>query len=250
MRRMLLAVAVALALPTAAGSKGPVTAAVCGPDRCESFAVRGFHEQVAVAPSKWASAPPPRSYYRVDLGGEGWSPATAYYEPVSRLFASADGFGLISWSHLGAAGIAEAAKGLRPYPPPQVTAAFVGDQRVSGDAATYLSLLSLDGEFHVPGERARFEQIRLESPGPNPWTEALLLYYPDDRVLFTSSGLYVRVPEEVAAALDGARPLGGEERRVVPWLPAAIALVGALVLLAARRRGGARRLLPAETAAG
>ncbi len=248
MGRALVALVVALALPAAAVAKGPVTAAVCGPDRCAAFDVRGYHDQVLAAEPKWDAAPPPRSYYRIELRDEGglWSSPPAYYEPASGLFASTDGFGLISWSPLGPAAVADAARSLPPYPPPRVTTAFVGDRRVSGDPSTYLALLSLDGEFRVPGERARFEQIRLESPVPNPWTETMLLYYPDERILFTTAGLYVTVPPDVAADLDAARALGGEAPRVIPWLPFAVGLAGAVALVALRLRGGARRPFPAK----
>ncbi|MEX0673949.1 MAG: hypothetical protein WD067_04195 [Gaiellaceae bacterium] len=120
---------------------------------------------------------------------------------------------------------------------------------MSGDPSGYLPLVTLSGPFAVPEHPTAFEWIRLESPTPNPWTSQALVYYLRDRVLFTQGSVYVRVPDEVAAALEATRPLDdGPRSPTIPWLAVAVALAGAVVLLASSRRPMRRRIRVIQSA--
>ena len=82
---------------------------------------------------------------------------------------------------------------------------------------------------------------------PNPWTQVWLLWYPQDKVLFRSPGTYVRLPDDLAADIDAARPLGSGPGggTLVPWLPIGVVAAGALILLVlAFRRASAREVAP------
>lgn len=248
MKRVLALIAVALALPSAAAGKGPVATALCGPDECRDVG------RVDVSPAGLYDAselqappPPPRPYHELRLDfGSGQHSSGIYYEPRSGLVSYSEDFGASAWAPLGDTSLREAAQAVRPYPAPRVTAAWVGDRRVSGDPATYLRLLTLEGPFVTPEQLSDFAWIRLESPIPNPWTSQALVYYPSDRVLLVRGATYVRVPDAVAADLAMARALDdGSGRTTFPWIPLAVALGGLLgLLLAAPRVAPKREVAP------
>ena len=218
-RALVVASVLALALPAGAAAKGPLPAEVCGADSCRAAVL---HLRLDGA----AAAPPPGPFYELRVEYT----SGLYYEPRSGRVAHADSFGAVTWSRAPVR-----VEGLRPHPAPRVSAAWVGDRRVSGDPSGYLSLLTLRGPFVVPEHPADFVWIRLESPTPNPWTSQALVYYPRDRVLLVEGSRYVGVPGRIADALAAAKPLSGG--RTVPWLPIATLLAGAAGLLLLRTLG-------------
>ena len=222
-RALVVAGLLALALPAGTAAKGPVSAELCGPDACR---------EVAVTPHFQGSEPPPEPgpYYELRLDfGNGVQSRDIYYEPRSGLVSYAESYGSVSWERMRLD-----TAGLRPHPEPHITAAWVGDRPVSGDPSGYLKLVTLEGPWLTPEKPTDFQWIRLESNTPNPWTSQALVYYPRDRVLLTQGSSYVRVPDDVAVALEAARPLGDGARTTIPWIAIAAALAGAVALLLLR----------------
>jgi hypothetical protein len=236
MKRLLAVIAVALALPSAAAAKGPVATALCGPEECRDVGRLDVGPAGLFDTSEPQGPPPPRPYYELRLDfGRGQHSSGIYYEPRSGLVSYSEDFGSSVWAPVADTSLREAAREVRPYPAPRVTAAWVGDRRVSGDPATYLRLLMLEGPFVAPEQLSDFAWIRLESSTPNPWTSQALVYYPSDRVLLVRGATYVRVPDAVAADLTAARALDDGAATMLPWIPLAVALGGLLALAALRR---------------
>jgi hypothetical protein len=243
-RRALVAASLlALALPAAAAGKGPVSAALCGPDECRDVGRLDVGPGGLFDTSKSQGPPPPAPYYELRLDfGRGPHSSGIYYEPRSGLVSYSEDFGSAAWAPLADTSLRETAAELRPYPAPRVTAARVGDRRVSGDPATYLRLLNLRGPFVAPERFSDLVLIRLESPTSNPWTTEPLLYYPSDRVLRVTGARYVQVPDAVAADLAAARAIGPENGGTrVPWIPIGLAVAGMLGLLGVTLRRSPKR---------
>jgi len=252
MNRLLAVIALALALllPAGAPAKGPVSAALCGPDGCRDAGMLDMGPAGLFDTSRSQGPPTSAPYYELRLDfGRGQHSSGIYYEPRSGLVSYSEDFGSAAWAPLADRSLRETAGKLRPYEAPRVTAAWVGDRRVSGDPGTYLRLLTLKGPFMSPDWLSDSVEIRLESPSPNPWTSPALVYYPSDRVLLVpGTTRRVQVPGAVAADLAAARAFGDSAgRTTLPWIALAVALAGLLALVGWRARGGAQRLLPCKT---
>jgi hypothetical protein len=245
MRRLLLIVLAALVLPSVAYAKEVTALAVCGPAECEDADVSGFGHEAPFGDD--TSAPPPGNFHRLDLEVDGESSGWGlFYDSATGLVAREDRPGTWVWSRLApslAKAVKGAAQGVVPFSAPRVTSARVGSKRVSG--STYAALLRAEGPFHVPQTSEDAVMIALTADRANPWTQAWLLWYPQDKVLFRSPGTYVRLPDGIAADIAAARPLGVGDGSIVPWLPIGVALAGALVLLVlALRRAPSREVAP------
>ena len=236
MKRVLVVLVAALVLPATAQAKEITSLALCGPDECQDIDASGYGHSAPFGGE--TVGPPAGHFYRLDIGVDGGADGfSAYYEPVSGLLATPDRPGTFLWlrpSAKLAPDLKAAAKLLEPFPAPRVIGAQVGARQVTGDASTYSALLRLDGPPVVPKTSEDAVVIRLRPSAPNPWTEAMLLYYPRDRVLFRSPGAYLRLPDAMAADVEAARPLGGSDGGagpIVPWVPIGVGLAGAVVLL-------------------
>jgi hypothetical protein len=158
MRGLVVTLAIAtLAVPAAVpGKGGPVTEGV---RLCGALACRDVTEQSAVrlliAPL-WNGAPrgpaAPGPYFSVRLLDERRRPIeshglglpTLFYVP--RAGALRTGSLIAKWRRLGAyaSDFREAARGLRPFPPPRLTRVEV-DRRTAADPGSYLRLYAMHG---------------------------------------------------------------------------------------------------------
>ena len=250
MRRLLVALAVALLVPATAQAKGVSSVALCGPEGCKDAGITTGPREEPLDMTRSGLAPAPGPYYEFRLSFEhGGQSRGMFYEPRSGLVSYSESFGSTAWAPLArrlATAVKEAAKQVEPFPSPPLTAVYVGDRRVTGDPETYLALFAVKGLFVVPTAAAAFEWIHFESPTSNPWTQTTFAFFPQDGVILTGSR-YVKLPPAIAADIAAARPLaerpdGGTR---LPWIALATAAAGLLILvLLALRRASAREVAP------
>jgi hypothetical protein len=250
MKQLLLAAILLLALPGVAEAKGLNGITLCGAAGCVEKKLDGFGHRSTIEDSVTGlPAPPPSRFYRLMFGvAPHVDPSNAIeYEPRSGLVALESGVSRwTKWERLDptiARVVKDLARQLEPFPRPTVTEVKIGKQVLREDAASYLRLTALRGKY-VLGD-GRPVGIRLGSPTETPWTARGMLYYPDNDVLLVSPATSIRLPAELAADIEAARPLGagdGGSTRI-PWIPIAVGVAGSLwlALRGALRRGRPER---------
>jgi hypothetical protein len=251
MKRALLAAILLLALPGVAEAKGMNGITLCGPSGCVERELDGFGHRSTIEESDTGlPAPSPSSFYRLMFGVAPYvDPSNAIdYEPKSGLVALEWGVSRWTrWERLDpeiASVVKDLARKLEPFPRPTVTEVKIGKRVLREDAASYLRLVGLRGKY-VLGD-GHPVGVRFVSPVESPWTASSILYYPDNDVLLVSPATSIRLPADLAADIEAARPLrtGGDDSSRFPWIPVDVAIVGAAVLAlrGALRRGRPERI--------
>ena len=244
MKRLLLAVLIALAVPGTAEAKELTGFKLCGPDGCAGGKLSGFGHDGPFDPAGAGHAPPPPGeYYTLLLEVDGLTDAwTVYYEPRTGLAAYTTEQAWMVWSRIApklAGLVKEAAKEVTPFPRPTVSRVRIAGREVTGDLDSYLQLFELEGPFAVQGG-SESDVINLEAVRANPWTDAQLLYYPQDDIVQISAARTIRVSADIAADIEARRPLAGDDG--LPVLPivtlaaAALGLAAIAAVLAAALR--------------
>jgi hypothetical protein len=107
-----------------------------------------------------------------------------------------------------AAAFARLAARVQPFPTPRITAAFVGERRVRGDANTYALLFALESAGRAVNAGSDWVPIDLRSERDTPWTNgaSYLAYSPSETLLQRGPEL-LRVPSRIARDLDRARAI-------------------------------------------
>lgn len=233
MKRALVAAVLVLALPAVAQAKELTGLAVCGPDGCKRTKLGGFGHEAPFADQR-EQPPPPGSFYRIDFEIDGRLGAWfAYYEPRSGLAAYEEGMAAgMTWTRLDPAvakAVKETARSIEAFPRPTVPKVRIGSRSVTDDPETWLRLFSMKGPSVSP--RGGAEVIRFTSSAASPWTVSSLLYYPANDVLQTGLGKFVKLPPDLAADVEAARPLGAGDGEGFPWPILAAALAGGLLLV-------------------
>jgi hypothetical protein len=250
-RALLLALAVAAAVPATASAKEITGVTLCGPDGCRSADVTGFgHEDPF---SGVAQAPPPGAYLTASLSVDGDGSWRMFYLPREGLMAFEDGeTHTMRWMHPDprlASALKRTARGLPTYPGPRLTAVTVGERRIEEGAASYLALLAPRASYADPGS-GRAERIHFEAVTPSPWTEADIYYFPETDVV-AGVGTWFRLPSATAANVEAGRPLDASPRsgwtRPLLVAGAAALLLVAVVLLLRRRLDHDELAAPAAT---
>jgi hypothetical protein len=214
MRKGILVIAVALvALAPAAQakeSKELQLLGVCGSAGCKALKAKVIlrHEGLTAA-----AAPPLQSYYVLRVGyGDGkkiFERGEQYFVAGSGVIAGKDLPGPSDgWMQLpaqAAAAARAAAVGLKPFPAPVPTKAYIGTHHVA-NAAAFAALLGPLAPAAVPRTGETPISITLLWAKSNPWSSAgaLLNYLPKARVVMRLDG-YFRVPGPVADRIDRAR---------------------------------------------
>ena len=248
MKRLLLVLLVALAAPAAADAKELTGFKLCGPDGCSGGKMTGFGHDGPFDPAGGGyAAPPAGPYYTLHLEVEGHPDAwIVYYEPVTGLVAYKTEQAWMTWNRIRpefASRVRNAARTVAPFPAPIVSLVRISGRTASGDLDSYLRLFALDGPPATP-RSVESEVIDLESARADPWTDAQLLYYPEENIIQISAGRTIRLPAELAADIEAARTLGGGgDLPIVPVLVLASLSLGlGLVVAAAAWRLRDRRV--------
>jgi hypothetical protein len=259
-RRLALLFLVALVVPSVAQAKEPIKISVCGQSGCSEASSPIVGDPFGGSGDGPTPAASPGPYYRLDLdagGGEVWS---IFYVPAARALAIPDDHGWVNWQALagpGARAVHRLARNVEPFALPTVSEALLNSRRLPGDAESFLALLKIRGEFALPdGDSVPFA---LRSDRSSPWTNVPYRYYPDDDVLLTTPGTFVRLPPGPAANLevsldpqwDGRAltpPAERSDGKSFPWLWLPVGLGGGLLavggaILAVRWMGARRTRL-------
>jgi hypothetical protein len=239
---ILATVGAALAIPTAAGAKNISALTLCGPSSCATIddkdVLAGWMRSGDAGPT---GTPPLAPYYRFDLtvtAGAGetfedgktsvtWS---QWYVPSTLAMRGESESGTAAWvveSGRAAEIMANAIRGVDPYPAPTITRATVGGRTVR-DPASYARLFDAKWKSASDWSAGDRRKIRLYSAAPSPWTDGknTLLYSPKKRTL-SRDGTVVSVPKSVAARLMHARSLErGRAQRQLGLAVAGIIAVG------------------------
>jgi hypothetical protein len=224
-----------LAAPAPAAAKGSTSVEICGSDGCKNF---GSATQLGgYGGGATGAMPAPAPFYelRFTTRAHGQSHTwTTWYVPSAKLFAAIDDREGVYWMPLDKPELAWAAKQLKPFPAPEITAVTIGSRRVTDDPASYLGLLTVETTDRNanPHGLADWEPVTFVSKQPSPWTlgQSGLQFSASRGVLQRGVDL-VKLPDEMAADLRGGRPLGDEP--AFPWRNVLLAVLGAAALLPA-----------------
>jgi hypothetical protein len=177
MKPVVLLAVLALAAPSTAAAKEPITISVCGATSCASL---GTIEGNPFSDGRTEPARPaaPGPYYRIRLASEGerW---TIFYVPQGDLLALPYREWM-NWEPLEgpvAPALRKVVRRLEPLPAPTVTQARANGRVLPGDPNAYLRVLEGPSRSGLPGHPQPI-RIRLSGP-PSPWTNVDLLEEPD-----------------------------------------------------------------------
>ena len=256
-RWIVLAAAGMLALAPPAAAKGRATLEICGADACRTFKADPQRSNrnlelvfsvlnVAFDSTEYMPAPAPAPFYTLRVSAEGLD------EGEPRTYVPSAGVASVqmSWVRLNpslARRYARATAGLAPAPAPAIHTARVDGVRVD-DVAPYARLLGeLTAAAPPPGAQPHVDII-LGPDRVTPWADPArpLRFFPKRDLLHRGGGDWVRVPPELAAAIEldlglHATDAGGTPVALLTAAGAlALAFLGAAWLLFARRRAGRR----------
>lgn len=241
MKRLVFAFALLalLAVPAPAMAKEITNVAMCGPDGCKNF---GNPSQISGWPMDGGpigEMPGPAAFYElkytVDAEGvqDTWS---QWYVPSVGMVASRDEREGIYWMKFDNPVLAAAAKELKPFPKPEITAVTIGDRRVTDNPASFLQLFTVEttDPNAYPEGVADWQQVTFVSKQQSPWTTAQsnIHFSPSNGML--QRGIEVlKLSDEMAADLRSGKALAAGGSSSFPWRTVLFALLGALALLVA-----------------
>jgi hypothetical protein len=202
-RRVLAAVglaALAVSLPGVAAAKNWGNPALCGPAEC----AKGAGVLMSLPAGEARRVPVPAPYYELPCR----CCPRRWYIPSARAIAPRGGSTFTRVTYEAAAAFDRLAARVKPFPPPRITAAFVGGRRVRGDAGTYARLFELESTGRQPNRGADWVQIELRSARDTPWTNgAGYLAYSASENLLQRGPERFRLPAAIAARLERAEAI-------------------------------------------
>jgi hypothetical protein len=246
-RLILLSILLAAVADGPAYAKGPTTAALCGPDGCESLGSgEGLGSIAHGYRGPLAGTPAPAPYFELRFTSrtvEGNRTWTTWYVPSAGMFAGfsyiegsvPDDSGAVNWMRIEEPRLIAASQRLRPFAKPEITAVTIGDRRMTANVDSYIALFTvetIDRNLAPPGI-ADWVPITFVSKQRSPWTttESGLKFAPSKGMLSRGVEL-VKLPDEMAADLRGGEPLSAEGSGF-PWRTFLVPLLAGLVLLGA-----------------
>jgi hypothetical protein len=197
-QKLVFVAVVALALPAAAVAKLQGDLRMCGASGCRVVDRHRGHDiwPVVADLSHGVKTGPqsPGPFFRLtvlQLDSSGRPSAALqslpmYFVPGGAVARTDDGSIGATWTRLWVtpAGIAQAARELRPFPAPRLVKVVVGDRRVANNPNSYLRLFRLPAPDEAIPDPAR--------PRPQPWVGRSL-------DLVSRDGEIVRISHELAA---------------------------------------------------
>jgi hypothetical protein len=193
-----IAAVVVLSLAGVASAKNWGIARLCGPESC----ARSAGVLMSLPAGEARRIPPLAPYYDRCRGCGG------FYVPSRRAYAGRAGSTFTRVTDEAAAVFERLAAKVTPFPTPRITAAFVGERRVRGDANTYARLFELETDGRAVNAGSDWVPIDLRSARDTPWTNGAtyLAYSPSENLLQRGPEL-LRVPAAIARRLDRAQAL-------------------------------------------
>jgi hypothetical protein len=247
-RLVLLTAAAALVAPGVAAAKELRQVQLCGPAACSTITDSQTLRQIPTGGEAIGNPPAASSFYTMKLtvDADGHEDAwTVFYVPAANAIAAPDELGTIEWFSIhGAAAtglMRRLVADLEPYPKPEITRATVDGRAVASDPGSYLELFAVEPAGEAVPNEADWVFIRLQSRQPSPWTSTAssFAYSPSAKLLERGTE-FIRVPDDIAADIERAGPLGTDGRSLLPWLVVG-GLLAALLGLAGLGALGRRR---------
>jgi hypothetical protein len=233
------ALLVVLAVPAPAVAKEITNVAMCGPDGCKNFGNPSQLNGWPMDGGPTGEMPGPAAFYElkytVDAEGESstWS---QWYVPSAGMVASRDEQAGIYWMQFDNPVLTAAAKEIKPFPKPTITAVTIGDRRVTDNPASFLRLFRVQTADRnaYPEGVADWQPVTFVSEQKSPWTLAQTSIYfsPSDGMLQRGVEM-LKLPDAMAADLRSGEALSGGSSAGFPWRTVLFALLGALALLIA-----------------
>jgi hypothetical protein len=254
MRKLFLALLVALALPAPAAAKELSKLDVCGPSRCKSLTggalLRRFGRG-SDGPAPTVAMPVAPYYklrYHVRAGrGESFDGRkemtfVTYFIPAAGLVRGTDERGYAVWNQATpevTAAIAKLPKGLKPYPSPRLTRVSVGGTHVS-KPATYARLITITSEnTDYVVAATDWLPLRYHTATPSPWDGVLMEFSAKEHALYRNRR-WIDLDSSLARQVRIGAALTDTGGSGFPWgwigLGAAVGLVAAGAAVAVVRR--------------
>jgi hypothetical protein len=243
----LVAAATLAAAPAAGAKEDPMSVEFCGPSACTTAAGQDVVAAVSLDGLLTVDTPPPAPYVALGPPGRLYH-GDLWYVPRPGLLAAAlpanlvTGEKFVVWyrpNEQDRRVLRRVADRVEPYPTPAITRVRVGGDTITGRAAASYARLWRAGGERVAASAAPsdWREIDLLADAPSPWTveRVELLYAARENVLARGRAV-VRLPDGLAADIEGLRALEDGRGLGRAWLPAGLLLLAALVLRTALRR--------------
>ncbi len=255
MKKILVVLLLALALPAPAAAKELSKLDVCGPSGCNSTSDRALLGRIGVGSDGSIPADPPALapyytlVYHVRAGrGESFNGRKEFvfrtsYVPGAHLVRGIDESGYVVWttaSQVFTNAIARLTRGLRPFSAPRITRVSVGGTVVS-DPASYERLITITSENTDYVEAYDWKPVDYRSTRSSPWSGVSLQFSAKKHALLrnnrwihldSSLSKQVQLGTALTATGDGGFPW----RWVGVAAAAALAIAGVGVFLVRRFR--------------
>jgi len=255
MKKILVVLLLALALPAPAAAKELSKLDVCGPSGCNSTSDRALLGRIGVGSDGSIPADPPALapyytlVYHVRAGrGESFNGRKEFvfrtsYVPGAHLVRGIDESGYVVWttaSQVFTNAIARLTRGLRPFSAPRITRVSVGGTFVT-DPASYERLITITSENTDYVEAYDWTPVDYRSTRSSPWSGVSLQFSAKKHALLrnnrwihldSSLSKQVQLGTALTATGDGGFPW----RWVGVAAAAALAIAGVGVFLVRRFR--------------
>ena len=243
MKKILVVLLLALALPAPAAAKELSKLDVCGPSRCNSTSDRPLLQRIGVGSDGSVPADPPglapyyTLVYRVRPGpGESFNGRKEIvfrtsFVPLAHLVRGTDESGYVTWttaSQVFTNAMTKLTRGLRPFPTPRITRVSVGGTFVT-DPASYERLITITSENTDFVEAYDWTPVDYRSTRSSPWSGVLLQFSAKKHALLRNNR-WIHLDSSLSKQVQLGTALTDTDSNGFPWRWVGIAAAGALAI--------------------
>jgi len=242
MKKILVALLLALALPAPAAAKELSKLDVCGPSGCNSTSDRALLRRIGEGSDGSVPADPPALapfytlVYHVRAGrGESFNGRKKVvfrtsFVPGAHLVRGTDEAGYVVWttaSQVFTNAVARLTRGLRPFPTPRITRVSVRGTFVT-DPASYERLITITSENTDFVEAYDWAPVDYRSTRSSPWRGVLLEFSAKKHALLRNNR-WIHLDSALSKQVQLGTPLTATGGNGFPWRWVGIASTAALV---------------------